>query len=254
MKYQAYKEYKDSGVEWLGDIPKHWEASLIKYLSTEVSTGGTPKNLNSFSDDKRVCWFAPGDFRGSEVISDSAKYVTPESCESGDAKLFSGGSVIVIGIGATLGKVGYSPDHFSCNQQVNVIAPNQRIFGMFLMHSLSVQHEQMKQLSNASTIGIMNQEKTKILVIALPPKNEQLNIIMKRQGGYLTMPDTRVLTLIVHNWVTSATAISINEKLVEKFADKEKFAAASQAVFWDKDSKILKVKFNWSEDVELEIK
>jgi type I restriction enzyme S subunit len=26
-KYQAYPEYKDSGVEWLGDVPEHWEVS-----------------------------------------------------------------------------------------------------------------------------------------------------------------------------------------------------------------------------------
>ncbi len=24
MKYQAYAEYKDSGVEWLGNVPTHW--------------------------------------------------------------------------------------------------------------------------------------------------------------------------------------------------------------------------------------
>ena len=28
-KYQAYAEYKDSGVEWLGKIPSHWEAKRL---------------------------------------------------------------------------------------------------------------------------------------------------------------------------------------------------------------------------------
>jgi len=32
-KYQAYPEYKDSGVEWLGDVPKHWGITRIKYVS-----------------------------------------------------------------------------------------------------------------------------------------------------------------------------------------------------------------------------
>ena len=31
-KYQAYPEYKDSGVEWLGEIPSGWEARRLKYL------------------------------------------------------------------------------------------------------------------------------------------------------------------------------------------------------------------------------
>ena len=30
-KYQAYAEYKDSGVEWLGKIPSHWLATQVKY-------------------------------------------------------------------------------------------------------------------------------------------------------------------------------------------------------------------------------
>ncbi|EGQ8101250.1 restriction endonuclease subunit S [Vibrio parahaemolyticus] len=33
-KYQAYPEYKDSGVEWLGNIPSHWQVTPIKYLAT----------------------------------------------------------------------------------------------------------------------------------------------------------------------------------------------------------------------------
>ncbi|NOR71722.1 MAG: restriction endonuclease subunit S [Methylomarinum sp.] len=41
MKYQAYEEYKDSGVEWLGDIPEHWQLTRIKYIA-EL----TPKKPN----------------------------------------------------------------------------------------------------------------------------------------------------------------------------------------------------------------
>jgi len=33
MKYQAYKEYKDSGVEWLGKTPKHWQLTRIKHIA-----------------------------------------------------------------------------------------------------------------------------------------------------------------------------------------------------------------------------
>ena len=29
--YQGYQKYKDSGVEWLGEIPEHWEVKRIKY-------------------------------------------------------------------------------------------------------------------------------------------------------------------------------------------------------------------------------
>ncbi|AIN19277.1 hypothetical protein CH54_1924 [Yersinia rochesterensis] len=32
-KYKAYPEYKDSGVEWLGEIPKEWKVSRVKYIA-----------------------------------------------------------------------------------------------------------------------------------------------------------------------------------------------------------------------------
>jgi type I restriction enzyme S subunit len=35
MKYQTYPAYKDSGVEWLGDVPEHWVlCSLIRQQKT----------------------------------------------------------------------------------------------------------------------------------------------------------------------------------------------------------------------------
>lgn len=33
MKYQQYEEYEESGVEWLGEIPSHWEVVPIKHLA-----------------------------------------------------------------------------------------------------------------------------------------------------------------------------------------------------------------------------
>ena len=38
-KYQKYAEYKDSGVEWLGEIPSHWEKILFKRVVLQVKDG-----------------------------------------------------------------------------------------------------------------------------------------------------------------------------------------------------------------------
>lgn len=169
---------KDSGVEWLGEVPEHWVVSSIKYLSSFVGTGGTPKNQSSFVDDNdAIKWFAPGDFSDKIELTQSSKYISFEAVASGDAKLYKENSVLVIGIGATLGKVALCKDEFSCNQQINMITPNKKTIAEFITFSLSAQHEQMKQLSNASTIGIMNQEKTKSIQIAQPPLAEQIEIV-----------------------------------------------------------------------------
>ncbi|WP_291370111.1 restriction endonuclease subunit S, partial [Acinetobacter sp. UBA5934] len=55
---------KDSGVEWLGQVPEHWNVLPIKYLTKYVGTGGTPKNQSSFAEVPEINWFTPGDFSG----------------------------------------------------------------------------------------------------------------------------------------------------------------------------------------------
>ena len=45
-KYQQYAEYKDSGVDWLGEIPSHWDFSCLKYALNKVIAGGTPESTN----------------------------------------------------------------------------------------------------------------------------------------------------------------------------------------------------------------
>ena len=38
MSFPRYPKYKDSGVEWLGEVPEHWEVKKIKHLSSRIST------------------------------------------------------------------------------------------------------------------------------------------------------------------------------------------------------------------------
>ncbi len=33
MSFPRYPKYKDSGVEWLGEVPEHWESQLISRTS-----------------------------------------------------------------------------------------------------------------------------------------------------------------------------------------------------------------------------
>jgi type I restriction enzyme S subunit len=90
-----------------------------------------------------------------------------------EVKLFPPGGVLVVCIGATIGKVGISQKPFSANQQINVIVPTAAVSAEFLAYSLCVKADLMRFLSNAATIGILNQERTKEICVAVPPVEEQ---------------------------------------------------------------------------------
>lgn len=170
---------KDSGIEWLGEVPAHWEVLSLRRCTAYVQTGGTPSSeppapATDIGDG--MVWYTPGDFGDLLRLGDSARRISSLSISAGESRIFPAGSVLVVSIGATLGKVGYAGWESSANQQINAVIPNEKMNGYFLAYSLSVKSDVMRYLSNASTIGIMNQEKTKDICVAVPPLKEQVAI------------------------------------------------------------------------------
>jgi type I restriction enzyme S subunit len=45
MSFPRYPAYKPSGVEWLGEVPEHWEVKPLEYIIT-LTSGGTPSKEN----------------------------------------------------------------------------------------------------------------------------------------------------------------------------------------------------------------
>lgn len=42
MKYQTYPAYKDSGVEWLGEVPEHWQVVQSRRLFSQRKERARP--------------------------------------------------------------------------------------------------------------------------------------------------------------------------------------------------------------------
>lgn len=80
-KYQAYPEYKDSEIEWLGDIPTDWKIVRLKFATSLVGTKTSPINAK---------------YVGMENISsNNGKYIeTVETMPEGISNSFSTGDVL----------------------------------------------------------------------------------------------------------------------------------------------------------------
>ena len=188
MSFRKYAEYKESGIEWLGEVPKHWEPLRLKWVVHSVLTGGTP-NKEAF-EEGYIDWLTPGDFKDEVVLKSAQKQIAPEKATKG-LQLFPPNSVLIVGIGATLGKVGLLKTKSAANQQINGVIPNNRIVPIYLAFSLLAQNAFMKQIANISTLSIMNQDKTKQIPLAVPPIDEQKQIVK-----YLDKETTKIDTLI----------------------------------------------------------
>lgn len=171
-------EMKDSGIEWCGKIPKHWKINKLKNIS-KVSTGTTPStSIERYWNSPTENWYTPSDFNDDDIyLTTSSRKVTIEAFNDIACKVFKKGVVLVVGIGATLGKVGISKDICSANQQINAIEFDDRILPVFGAYYLSSLKDVMKSVANSATLAIMNQSITGDLPLIYPSIEEQDSII-----------------------------------------------------------------------------
>ena len=176
-------EMKDSGIEWLGKIPKHWEVKKLKYVANKVQTGITPPSERTdYYDGGNIDWYTPGDFRESIQLRNSFRKINKLAIEKGVARMFLPYSVLLIGIGATLGKVGIIEKLSSSNQQINAITFSDKFNPFFGAYYLQAIANTVISLSNASTLAILNQTQTKDILMLVPPLEEQGKIVQYIQS------------------------------------------------------------------------
>lgn len=170
---------KDSGIEWLGEIPEHWEVKRLKTIA-RVQTGRTPKIQNSqvdFFENGEINWFTPSDFDGYSELIDSKRKLISEAIETGEVELFPEYSIYLVSIGATLGKVSFFREKASANQQINIIIFHQIFNPLFGYYFLVGNKEMITLEADYTTLPILNQSKTKSLFFAVPPFEEQQSIV-----------------------------------------------------------------------------
>ena len=174
---KRYPAYKDSGVEWIGKIPEGWEIRRLRYISKSVKTGTTPPSENlEYYDEGNIDWYTPGDFGESLELLSSSKKITVLAIKNRVARIFEKGTILLVGIGATLGKIALMHKQASLNQQINAIVLDERFIPKFYAYYLNSIKDIIISLSNAATLGIINQERTKQIICLVPSKNEQSTI------------------------------------------------------------------------------
>ena len=128
------REMKDSGVAWIGEIPKDWKISKIKNISVSLKSGGTPdSSKDEFYVDKEVGipWVAIADMSDKPYITYTQKYITEEARKSKNLTIFEAGTILYA-MYASVGKVSVLGVKATINQallairQHRIIPPPQK--------------------------------------------------------------------------------------------------------------------------------
>ena len=156
---RPYTEYKDSGVEWLGSIPKHWRIPRLRSLA-DIETGG--RDTINRVDDGRYPFF-----------------VRSQTVEKIDSWSFDGEAVLTAGDGVGVGKVfHYANEKFDYHQRVYKFSGFRAILGRFFFHYFrsTLRHE-VFQGTAKSTVDSLRLPMLQNFPVLLPPRHEQNAIV-----------------------------------------------------------------------------
>lgn len=96
MSWPSYPAYKESDVEWLGEIPHEWSTSRLKYFTSSMA-GGTPdtENPSYWSEDgSGIPWVAIGDMSRSDEVWTTTKSVSQAGRASKSLRVGCPGTVL----------------------------------------------------------------------------------------------------------------------------------------------------------------
>ena len=172
MKYSKYPSYKDSRVEWLGEIPEYWVETRLKFL-TSITTGD--KDTENKEDDGKYPFF-----------------VRSKTIEQINSYSYDGEAILTAGDG-DIGKIfHYINGKFDYHQRVYMFYRFLSIKGIFLYYYLleNLSKEVIK-LSAKTTVDSLRLPMLQNFTVSVPPLQEQQTI-----ANYLDKTTAKIDTLI----------------------------------------------------------
>lgn len=132
---------KDSGVEWIGEVPEHWCLGRVKHISSFITSG--PRGWSELIDENSSSVFLQsGDLNNNLGLElKKAKRVSPPDGAEGVRTRLLGGDVVVCITGANTGRVAIAEsieETVYINQHLSLIRPKlKKIRPKFLAYFLS---------------------------------------------------------------------------------------------------------------------
>lgn len=113
---------KESGIDWIGQIPEEWEVKGIKHIFEEIGSGTTPKSDNETFYDGDINWIQSGDLYQTDEVIKVSKTITYQGFQSTSAlKIYQQPFIALAMYGASVGNVAISCIDACVNQAVVVM-------------------------------------------------------------------------------------------------------------------------------------
>ncbi|MBA3727105.1 MAG: restriction endonuclease subunit S [Armatimonadetes bacterium] len=156
-----------------------WAEKRLEEIG-KTQTGSTPKSSDPECYGDFIPFVKPADFNKDGSLDCENDGLSKKGLDG--ARKVAAGSVLMVCIGATIGKCGYCDCDVTTNQQINALTPSAGVSHKFIYYQMLTESFQRSVMHSSAqaTLPIINKSKWSALAVALPPKlEEQKQIVAK---------------------------------------------------------------------------
>jgi len=194
-KYKLYPKYKESGVEWLGEIPEHWKYYRIDWISNIIRGNTGFKKDELLDNGKYVALQYGKTYKVDEVTQSFSFYVNEEFYK--DTQLVHYGDTILISTSETVEDLGHScfynrNDLGLIGGEQILLKPNtQLLYEKYLYYYSTIFSDELRKYATGLKVFRFSIDDLKNIFFSLPPIQEQQTI-----ANYLDKATAKIDTLI----------------------------------------------------------
>ena len=168
---------KDSGIDWIGQVPEGWGVKAIKYIFDEIGSGSTPKSDNEMFYDGDINWIQSGDLYQTDTVTSVSKTISYQGFKSTSAlKIYKHPFIALAMYGASVGNVAISCIDACVNQAVVVMLGSSEKVG-FGKYAIEASKSNLIFSAQGGTQPNISQNLIKNWSIPQPKSEEQVQIV-----------------------------------------------------------------------------
>ena len=169
-KYQAYTEYKDSGVEWLGEVPNDWDILSIARVSNKITNGYVGATRDIFFDSG-IRYLQSLHIKNNNINFHTPYYVSESWSNEKSKSILKEGDVLIVQTG-DIGQVAAVTKEFEgCNcHALIIVSGTEKISGFYLAWLLNSNYgrQTLKSIQTGALHPHLNCDAIKDIKIPLP--------------------------------------------------------------------------------------
>jgi type I restriction enzyme, S subunit len=174
MSFPAYEEYRDTGVSWLGELPKHWQSGALCRIATRVVVGIAEAATHAYADTG-ITILRATNIRASRIIGEFL-YVNEDYSDDRESKQLQGGDLVTVRTG-NAGVTAIVPDELDGCQCFTMLittldSDSSAEFYCYWLNSLSAQSYFTLEGWGTAQVNI-SVPILKGLQVPMPPLDEQ---------------------------------------------------------------------------------